>query len=60
MSEIQIGSVIKLIRGAFKDFEGVVSDFTNKGIVVDLDIFARNNSLTTSRTIVFFPYFPQL
>lgn len=29
MTEIQIGSLVKVIRGAFKDFEGVVSHFTN-------------------------------
>lgn len=38
MSEIKIGSTVKIVRGAFKDFQGVVSQITNNNIVVELEI----------------------
>lgn len=39
MTEIQIGSFITIVRGPFKDYQGVVSQITNSNIIVELDIF---------------------
>lgn len=45
MTEIQIGSTVNVIRGSFKDFQGVVSQITNNNIVVELNIFGRKVSV---------------